>query len=115
MSDLIKKLEQKQIKAERLAIEVYKNMPSLSFENPSQNVPKRFYKLKSIAVNIFKEICKLREEERKNKIVPKKTEGQLYAEAMEERRAIKEANVTSLTYERAKNRLDKQVERWIAG
>ena len=45
----------------------------------------------------------------------RKTEGQLYAEAMEEKRAIKEANVTSLTYERAKNRLDKQVERWITG
>lgn len=85
MSDLIR-LQQKQIRAERLATEVYNNRIN-SYDTPST----RFYKLRSIAVKINKAINSIKEEERKNKTIVKKTIGELRAMVKEEKRAIKEA------------------------
>ena len=80
----------------------------------SDETAKKFYSCHSQARTIKKELFSLRDELKsisKVETVPK-TQAAI---ELEERRAIKEANVTSTTYERAQKRLFNQVNGFLSG
>lgn len=97
------------MKTKENKIEQAKNLLyQLSFyKDPITHIrSKRYY----FVLNIFQKLRnEITQENEKQRMLRMKNES-VFINSYEEKRAIKEANVTSTTYERAKKRLEKQID-----
>ncbi|MCF2903317.1 hypothetical protein L1267_23395 [Pseudoalteromonas sp. OFAV1] len=79
----------------------------------SEDFAQQFYDCHADALKIKAKISAIKDELRDAKVNNTPTET-AYATELKERRAIKEANVTSLSHERARRRLTKQADGFIS-